>query len=71
MKLKDGHTYITRIVRKRSENPDQFHPWVFNFECAPFDGQGSADTVTESGRFCGVDTKHKWDFVKEFKPNAK
>lgn len=70
MKLKDGHTYITRSGVKRKVS---YHDMGigFPFRCKSLCCDGYSDTHTESGRFLTNERKHKWDFVKEYKKCSK
>lgn len=66
MKLKDGHTYVTRSGVKRVVRKTDDHPfWVFS--CKSICGDGFVETFTETGRFIDSVTKHPFDLVKEFK----
>lgn len=75
MKLKDGHTYVTRSGIKRIVTRKDY-PSIFSFTAKSFCGDGFTENFTKAGRWGfpgmgGKYKKHKWDLVKEFKSNAK
>lgn len=69
MRLKDGHTYITRGgVKRKVYLRDKYE--IYPFYCASISGKGE-DLYLENGRFLSISNITKYDFVKEYKRNAK
>ncbi len=66
MKLKDGHTYVTRSGVKRvvSENGGLF----YDFRTKSLSPDNKDPELYEAnGRWSPDGKKHRWDLVKEFK----
>lgn len=70
IKLKHGHTYVTRsgVKRKVSHSPNWSLGKTYPFECKSFNHDGITEAHTITGKYIAGNRKpHEWDFIAEAK----